>query len=49
MSGGAVKTLSDVASFDAQAALFHDVPAFGWVNAKAFVDVWAVPRKNPRR
>lgn len=46
MSGGSVKTLSEVASFEANAALFHDVPAFGWVNAKAFLDAWGRPKED---
>ena len=50
MSGGPVKTLSDVAGFDANAGMFHDVPAFGWINTKAFIDVWSHPamiRRTP--
>ncbi len=43
MSGGSVKTLGELSSFDANRALFHDAPAFGWLNAKAFVDIWGHP------
>ncbi len=44
MSGGAVKTLGDVPAFAAsQAAMFRDAPVFGWVNAKAFVDIFSQP------
>lgn len=42
MSGASVKSLSELASYDAcHVAMFHDVPAFGWVNAKALVDILA--------
>jgi hypothetical protein len=47
MSGGPVKTLSEVAGFDANAGMFHDVPAFGWINAKALVEVWSRPKDEP--
>jgi hypothetical protein len=47
MSGGPVKTLGEVAGFDANAGMFHDVPAFGWINAKALVDIWSRPKEEP--
>ena len=42
MSGAAVKSLGEVADYDTcQAAMFHDSSAYGWVNAKALVDILA--------
>jgi hypothetical protein len=43
MSGGSVKSLSELSSFDANSGMFHNAPAFGWVNVKAFVDIWSHP------
>ena len=40
MSGGSVNTLSDQAVYSSVAAMAHDAPVFGWVNVKAFVDVF---------
>ncbi|MDB6110051.1 MAG: hypothetical protein JWR69_1801 [Pedosphaera sp.] len=40
MSGADVKTVSDVPDYEANhAALFRDAVAFGWANAKTFVDM----------
>ncbi|HZV33660.1 MAG TPA: hypothetical protein VFB72_03720, partial [Verrucomicrobiae bacterium] len=41
LSGGSVNVLSDFAAFDANHAMFHDVPVYGWINIKAFVDVFS--------
>ncbi len=42
MSGAQAKSLSELAAYDAcQTALFRDAAAFGWVNAKALVDMFA--------
>jgi len=46
MSGGEVKPLSELAAYDANAGLFHDAPAFAWVNAKAIVDVVGRPSEE---
>ena len=43
MSGGSPKTLSDSAVFEANAGTFHDAPAYGWINTKAFVDAFSRP------
>ncbi|HEX3797590.1 MAG TPA: hypothetical protein VH413_02720 [Verrucomicrobiae bacterium] len=43
MAGDSVKTVSELSTFDANAGMFHDAPAFGWVNVKAFVDIWNHP------
>ncbi len=44
MSGGALKTLGDVPAYAAnQAAMFRDSPLYGWVNAKALVDIFSRP------
>jgi hypothetical protein len=43
MSGGSLKSLSDVSAFQANAPVFHDAPAFGWLNSKAIVDVMTRP------
>src|ERR1700677_3898267 len=40
MAGGSVKTLSEQASFSSAAGMFHDASGFGWVNVKAFVDIF---------
>ncbi|EEF57609.1 hypothetical protein [Pedosphaera parvula] len=37
MSGASVKTLSESASFAANASLFREAPLFGWINAKALI------------
>jgi len=39
MTGGEVKSLSELAAFDANSAMFRGSPGFGWVNAKALVDI----------
>jgi hypothetical protein len=40
MNGGDVRTLSQVPAFSANYdAMFRNAPVFGWVNARAFVDV----------
>ncbi|HZQ45822.1 MAG TPA: hypothetical protein VFC07_02325 [Verrucomicrobiae bacterium] len=42
MAGAPVKSLSELAAYDAcHTAMFHDAVTFGWVNAKAFVDIFA--------
>ncbi len=43
MSGGSVKTLGELSSFDANSGMFHDASSFGWVNVKSFVDIWNHP------
>jgi hypothetical protein len=40
MSGSGVKTLNDQAAYSSAAGMFHDATAFGWVNVKAFVDIF---------
>lgn len=40
MSGGSVNVLNDLAEFDADRALFHDAPAYGWVNTKSLTDIF---------
>ncbi|MDB6122686.1 MAG: hypothetical protein JWQ71_1679 [Pedosphaera sp.] len=40
MSGGSVKSLSEVPIYEANHnAMFREAPLFGWINAKAFIDV----------
>ena len=40
LTGGAMPALGDLAAYESsRAAMFRDAPFFGWVNAKAFVDV----------
>ncbi|HYG34857.1 MAG TPA: hypothetical protein VEC99_08740 [Clostridia bacterium] len=40
MTGGTVPPLADLAAYQANhLALFRESPAYGWVNAKAFIDV----------
>jgi hypothetical protein len=41
LSGDDIKTVSDVPSFAADTAIFHDAFFFGWVNTKTFVDLLA--------
>ncbi len=43
LAGGSLKTLSEIAAYDANTPMFHDAPAYGWVNIKAFVDVFSHP------
>jgi hypothetical protein len=39
-TGGSVPTLSDVPSYQANhLAMFREAPVYGWINAKAFVDI----------
>jgi hypothetical protein len=40
MSGGSVKTLSDVPAFGSSSAMFRDATSFGWANVKAFLDIF---------
>jgi hypothetical protein len=40
MSGGSVNTLGDQAAFSSAAGMFHDASSFGWINVKAFVDIF---------
>ncbi len=41
-SGAAAKSLGEVASYEAaRTALFHDAPAFGWINTKVLLDAFA--------
>lgn len=41
LAGGSVPPLSDLAAYQADhAALFRSAPLYGWVNAKAFVDIF---------
>ena len=40
MSGGSVKILNDQAAYSSAAVMFHDASSFGWVNVKAFVDIF---------
>ncbi len=40
MAGASAKSLSELASYDScHVAMFHDASSFGWVNAKALVDI----------
>ncbi|MDB6022410.1 MAG: hypothetical protein JWQ04_2267 [Pedosphaera sp.] len=41
LSGGSVNVLGDLADFDANRALFHDAPLYGWVNSKTLVDIFS--------
>jgi hypothetical protein len=49
LSGGSMPCLGDLAAYDANhQALFRNAPAYGWINAKAFVDllIHHVPEKK---
>jgi hypothetical protein len=39
LAGDSIKTVSDVPSFDANSAMFHNAQFFAWVNTKAFTDI----------
>src|SRR6266404_475593 len=44
MSGGALKTLGDVPAYAANhAAMFRESPLYGWINARALVDIFGRP------
>jgi hypothetical protein len=41
MSGGQVNVLSDLSAFDADRAMFHDTPVFGWINTKVLAETFS--------
>jgi hypothetical protein len=43
MAGGEVRTVSDLPEFEASAAQFRDAAFFGWVNARALVNIFLRP------
>src|SRR6266404_2771478 len=51
LTGGAMPSLSELAAYSANhQALFRDAPGYGWVNVKAFIDVFnrkTSEKKNP--
>ncbi len=48
LTGGSAPSLGDVAAFEAnRLAMFRDAPVYGWVNARALVDLLA--RKAPAK
>jgi len=51
LTGGSIPSLGELAAYDANhQAMFRDVPGYGWVNIKAFVDVLSkqvTEKKNP--
>src|SRR6266404_1613384 len=51
LTGSAVPGLGDLAAYNANhQALFREAPGYGWVNVKAFIDVFnrkATEKKNP--
>lgn len=52
LSGGSLPTLDDLAAYQANhLALFRDAPVYGWINIKAFIDIWktaaAQKKDNP--
>ncbi len=51
LTGSAVPSLSELAAYSANhQALFRDAPGYGWVNVKAFIDVFnrkTIEKKNP--
>src|SRR5882724_7810125 len=51
LTGGAMPSLSELAAYNANhQALFRDAPGYGWVNVKAFIDVFnrkTSEKKNP--
>ena len=41
LSGGTMPTLGELAAYDANhQALFRDAPGYGWINMKAFIDIF---------
>lgn len=41
LTGGTLPALADVPAYQVNhAALFRDAPAYAWVNARAFLDIW---------
>ena len=47
LTGGATPVLGDLAAYEAnRLALFRDAPLYGWVNAKAFVDLLIQSQKQ---